>query len=222
VQRRDLVEDLQVIEPLGLALVMFAPAAWLAVAAAAAAAVVAAAVTELAVEGLFVPCNAEPIPSLHLPDCPHQYPQKPLGPYMEGHRLVATLAALSARFYAAPVLSSPGVSSLLPASVDPLRILPVTNSALTRPRPAIVKERRAAAPKAGSLTTALGPDWGESWPPGAVNRDEVYSSFVEDYLVEEEARQRSQRTETEKSQRKGSVKVSTHGSCCQTRSVTWD
>ena len=142
---------------------------------------------------------------------------------MAGHRPAATLAASSARFSAALASSSPGVSSLLPASVDPLPTLPAANSASTRPRPAIAMERPGAAPTVDWSTAARDLDSVESWPQEAVAHGGVCSSFVEDSLVEEEARQRSQRTGTEKSQRrKGIVKVSKHGNCCQTRSVAWD
>ena len=190
-----------------------------AVAAAAAAAPAAAA---LAAEDLFVPCSAEPIPSLHLLGCLHLYRQKPSVPCMEGHRPVATLEASSARFCAALALTVPGLSSLPLVSVDPLQILPATNSALTHPRPAIGKGRQEAALKAGYLDLVRDLDLVESWPQVAGDRDEVCSSFVVDYLVEEEARQRSPRTSTEKSKRREDiVKVSTHGSCCQNRSVAW-
>ena len=142
---------------------------------------------------------------------------------MEEHRPVVTLEASSALFYAAPTSASPGSSSLPPVSVDPLLTWPVTNSASTHPRPATVKERREAAPKAGYLEVARDLDSVESWPPEAVIRDGVCSSFLGNYPVEEEARQRSPRTQTEKSERReGIVKVSTHGSWSQTRLVALD
>jgi len=230
VQRTDLAADLPVIGPLSLDRVMFELAAWLAVvvavvaavAVAVAAAAAAPAAAALAAEDLFVPCSAEPIPSLHLLGCLHLYRQKPSVPCMEGHRPVATLEASSARFCAALALTVPGLSSLPLVSVDPLQILPATNSALTHPRPAIGKGRQEAALKAGYLDLVRDLDLVESWPQVAGDRDEVCSSFVVDYLVEEEARQRSPRTSTEKSKRREDiVKVSTHGSCCQNRSVAW-
>jgi len=113
---------------------------------------------------------------------------------MEGHRPVATLEASSARFCAALALTVPGLSSLPLVSVDPLQILPATNSALTHPRPAIGKGRQEAALKAGYLDLVRDLDLVRSWPQVAAGRDEVCSSFVVDYLVEEEARQRSPRT----------------------------
>ena len=116
--RRGWAEDLRAVELLGPVRVMFVLAAWIAPAAAAAAAAVAA-VTGPAVEGLFVPCNAEPTPSLRLPNYLHLYQQKPSVPCMEGHRPVTTLEASSARSCAALASNSPGVSSLLPVSVDP-------------------------------------------------------------------------------------------------------
>lgn len=113
---------------------------------------------------------------------------------MEGHHLVATLGASSAQFCAALASIVLGLSSLPPVSVDPLRILPATNSALTRPRPATVKERQEAAPEAGELYSVRDLDSVGSWPQVAADRDEAYSSFAEEYLVEEEARQRPPRT----------------------------
>ena len=222
-QRKGLVEDRRAVESLGLGRAMCAPATELAAAAAAVVVAAAAAAAGLAAEDRFVPCNAEPIPNLYLPDCLHQSPQKPLGPCTGEHRPAATLGAWSARFCAAPASSFPGGSSLLPVSDDPLPTLPATNSALTRPHPATAKERPEAAPKAGSSTAARAPGSAASWPQEAVNRDGVCSSFGEDYLVEAEARQHSQRPETDKRQRrKDTVEVNTHGRCCQSPSVAWD
>ena len=147
-----MAEDLRVIELLGPALVTFVLAAWLALAVAAAAAAVVAAVAVvvgLAVEGLFVPCNAEPTPNLRLPNFLLRYQRKPSAPCMEGHRPVAIPEASSARSSAALASSFPGVSSLLPAFADPLPTLPAASSASTRLRPAIVKERQGVAPAVG-------------------------------------------------------------------------